>query len=119
MDVPVITVGVIREPWFAEKILEKEMADFVALGRALIADPEWPLKALKGEEKSIRRCISCNECVMARHYEGLPIRCSLNPTMGLSWRLSEIKETKVRKKVMVIGGGPAGMEAARVCALRG
>ena len=119
VDVPVITVGVIREPWFAEKILEEGKADYVALGRALIADPEWPLKAMRGEEKSIRRCVSCNECVMARHYEGLPIRCSLNPTVDLDRMLSKIEKTEIRRRIMVIGGGPAGMEAARICALRG
>jgi len=119
VNVPVITVGVIREPWFAEKILEEGKADFVALGRALIADPEWPKKALKGEEKAVRRCISCNECVIARHYEELPIRCSINPSIGLDEKLTEIKKAKIKKKVMIIGAGPAGMEAARVSALRG
>jgi len=119
VNVPVITVGVIREPWFAKKILEEGKADFIALGRALIADPEWPKKALKGEEKSIRRCISCNECVIARHYEELPIRCSVNPRIGLDEKLTAIKKAKIRKKVMIIGAGPAGMEAARVSAIRG
>ena len=119
VDIPVITVGVIREPWFAEKILEEGKADFIALGRALIADPEWPRKALEGREASIRRCISCNECVRARHYEGLPIRCALNPTVGLSGSLTILRKADVRRKVLVVGAGPAGMEAARVCALRG
>ena len=119
VNVPVITVGVIREPWFAEKILEEGKADFIGLGRALISDPEWPKKALKGDEKSIRRCISCNECVIARHYEELPIRCSLNPSIGLDEKLTTIKKAKIRKKVIIIGAGPAGMEAARVSALKG
>jgi len=119
VNVPVITVGVVREPWFAEKILEEGKADFVALGRALIADPEWPRKALEGNEKAIRRCISCNECVVARHYEELPIRCSVNPRIGLDEKLTTLKKAKIRKKVMIIGAGPAGMEAARVSALRG
>jgi 2,4-dienoyl-CoA reductase-like NADH-dependent reductase (Old Yellow Enzyme family)/thioredoxin reductase len=118
VNIPVITVGVIREPWFAEKILEEGKADFIALGRALIADPEWPRKTLKGDEKFIRRCISCNECVIARHYEELPIRCSVNPSIGLDEKLTAIKKAKIRKKVMIIGAGPAGMEAARVSALR-
>ncbi len=119
VNVPVITVGVIREPRFAEKILEEGKADFIALGRALIADPEWPRKALEGNEKAIRRCISCNECVIARHYEGLPIRCSVNPIVGLDEKLTAIKKARTRKKVMIIGAGPAGMEAARISALRG
>lgn len=119
VDVPVIAVGVIREPWFAEKILQEGKADFIALGRALIADPRWPKKALMGEEKAIRRCFSCNECVRARHFEDLPIRCSFNPTIGTDKKFAHIKKTKHKKKVMIVGAGPAGMEAARVAALRG
>jgi len=119
VDAPVITVGVIREPSFAEKILEEGRADFVALGRALLADPEWPRKAMMGEERAIRRCVSCNECVRARHYEGVPIRCTLNPEVELGGELARIKPAEVRRKVMIIGAGPAGLEAARVCALRG
>jgi 2,4-dienoyl-CoA reductase-like NADH-dependent reductase (Old Yellow Enzyme family)/thioredoxin reductase len=119
VDVPVIAVGVIREPWFAEKILQEGKADFIALGRALIADPQWPKKALMEEEKAIRRCFSCNECVRARHFEDLPIRCSFNPTIGIDKEFATIKKTKHKKKVMIVGAGPAGMEAARVAALRG
>ena len=119
VDIPVAAVGVIREPGFAEKILEEEKADFVVLGRTLIADPEWPLKAKRGEEKSIVRCIGCNECVRARHFEDRPIRCSVNPTIGRSWDFTALNKAWVRKKVMVIGAGPAGMEAARIAALRG
>jgi len=119
VDVSVIAVGVIREPLFAEKILQERKADFIALGRALIADPQWPKKALMGEEKAIKRCFSCNECVRARHFEDLPIRCSFNPTIGIDDKFVTIKKTKHKKKVMIVGAGPAGMEAARVAALRG
>ena len=119
VDVPVIAVGVIREPWYAEKILEEGKADYVALGRALIADPEWPRKAFNGDEAAIRRCISCNECVRARHHEGTAIRCSLNPEVGFSREYTRIDRAETKKRVMVIGAGPAGMEASRVCALRG
>ncbi len=119
VSIPVITVGVIREPQVAEEILRAEKADFVALGRALIADPEWPHKALAGEEKSIRRCIGCNECVVARHIEDAPLRCTLNPAVGKEMDFSRIGRAEVKRKVLVVGGGPAGMEAARVAALRG
>jgi 2,4-dienoyl-CoA reductase-like NADH-dependent reductase (Old Yellow Enzyme family)/thioredoxin reductase len=119
IHIPVIAVGVIREPGVAEEILEEGKADFVALGRALIADPEWPNKALAGEEKSVRKCIGCNECVVARHVEDAPLRCTLNPAVGTGSDFSRIGQAKVSKKVLVIGGGPAGMEAARVAALRG
>jgi 2,4-dienoyl-CoA reductase-like NADH-dependent reductase (Old Yellow Enzyme family)/thioredoxin reductase len=119
VNIPVIAVGVIREPWLAEEILEAGKADFVALGRALIADPEWPNKALAGEEKSIRKCIGCNECVVARHIEDAPLRCTLDPAVGKGKDFSRLDKADVRKRVLVVGGGPAGMEAARVAALRG
>ena len=119
VNIPMIAVGVIREPEVAEEILGAGKADFVALGRALIADPEWPNKALADEEKSIRKCIGCNECVVARHVEDAPLRCTLNPAVGKGRDFSRIGQAKVRKRVLVIGGGPAGMETARVAALRG
>ena len=119
VNIPVIAVGVIREPEVAEEILEAGKADFVALGRALIADPEWPNKALTNEEKSVRKCIGCNECVVARHVEDAPLRCTLNPAVGKGMDFSQIGRAEVKKRVLVVGGGPAGMEAARVAALRG
>ncbi len=119
VSIPVIAVGVIREPGVAEEILETGKADFVALGRALNADPEWPDKARTGEVGAIRRCIGCNECVIARHVEDAPLRCSLNATVGRSPEECRVEPAPVPKRVLVVGGGPAGMEAARVAALRG
>jgi len=115
----VIAVGVIREPGVAEEILEAGKADFVALGRALNADPQWPNKAQAGEVASIRRCIGCNECVIARHVADAPLRCSVNATVGRSPEECRLEPAPVPKRVLVVGGGPAGMEAARVAALRG
>jgi len=119
VSIPVIAVGVIREPQVAEGILEAGQADFVALGRGLIADPEWPNKAREGEERAIRRCISCNECVVARHVKDAALRCSLNATVGRSPETCRLEPAPSPKRVLIIGGGPAGMEAARVSALRG
>jgi len=119
VSIPVIAVGVIREPHVAEEILKTGKADFIALGRALIADPDWPNKAQAGEERAIRKCISCNECVMARHVEHAPLRCSLNATVGRAPEASRLERAAVPKRVLIIGGGPAGMEAARVAAMRG
>lgn len=80
--------------------------------------PDW--NAEEGdEEDSIRRCSGCNECVVARHVEDAPLRCSLNATVGLSHEECRIERTAEPKRVLVIGGGPAGMEAARVAALCG
>ena len=119
VSIPVIAVGVIREPRVAEGILEAGKADFVALGRALIADPGWPDKARAGEVGAIRRCIGCNECVIARHEEDVPLRCSLNVTVGRAPEECRLERAAVPKRVLIIGGGPAGMEAARVAAMRG
>ena len=119
VSIPVIAVGVIREPWVAERILAAGEADFVALGRALNADPEWPNKAQTGEVEAIRRCIGCNECVVARHLADAPLRCSLNATVGQTEEGSRLERAKTTKRVVVVGGGPAGMEAARVAAVRG
>jgi NADPH-dependent 2,4-dienoyl-CoA reductase/sulfur reductase-like enzyme len=119
VSIPVIAVGVIREPWVAERILAEEEADFVALGRALNADPEWPNKAQAGEDDAIRRCIGCNECVVARHVADAPLRCSLNAAVGQTAEGCRLERAKTAKRVLVVGGGPAGMEAARVAAARG
>jgi 2,4-dienoyl-CoA reductase-like NADH-dependent reductase (Old Yellow Enzyme family)/thioredoxin reductase len=116
VHIPVIGVGKIRDPEFAEKLLEENRVDFIALGRTLVADPEWPIKALRGRRKEIRRCISCNRChrIMARR----KIRCALNARAGREGSFPLIPAPR-RRRVAVIGGGPAGMEAARVASLRG
>ncbi len=111
IKIPVITVGVIRTPDVAEQILREGNADFVAIGRGLIADPDWPKKAQSGDTQAIRRCISCNHCVRQRVFDDLPICCSVNPVVGQE---SSIKEARTRKpkRIVVVGGGPAGMQAA-------
>jgi 2,4-dienoyl-CoA reductase-like NADH-dependent reductase (Old Yellow Enzyme family)/NADPH-dependent 2,4-dienoyl-CoA reductase/sulfur reductase-like enzyme len=120
VDLPVIAIGVIRDPDFAEEVLARGRADFVALGRGLIADPEWANKARNGREKSIRKCISCNEgCIRRRGFMDLPIRCTVNAEVGKSPRFRASPITGNPKRVLVIGGGPGGMEAARVLKLRG
>jgi thioredoxin reductase len=116
--IPVITVGLINRPELAEDILETGQADFICIGRQLIADPEWPNKARQGKIKDIRPCIICNEFCLGRLWSGKSMSCSVNPMAGKE-RYYEIKRAEKQKKVMVIGGGPAGMEAARVAALRG
>ena len=117
--VPIAAVGVIREPEFAERLLAHNEADLVVLGRTLIADPDWPEKARTGHPEQIRKCIGCGECIKARHHEDQPLRCGVNPIVGMDEEFEWIVPVEEPKKVLVIGGGPAGMEAARVAALRG
>lgn len=120
LDIPVIAVGVIRNPGYADAIIRDGKADFVALGRGLIADPYWPQKAFEGRENEIRRCISCNVgCVWSRIYKGLPIRCTVNPAVGREREFAATGQAIRRKRVLVVGGGPAGIEAACAAASRG
>lgn len=118
VSIPVIAVGSINRPELAEQIIKEGKADFVCLGRQLIADPEWPNKAKYGQVEDIRPCIRCNEFCIGRLYSFKAISCSVNPAVGKE-RYYVINRAEKLKKVMVIGGGPAGMEAARVAALRG
>ncbi len=119
VSIPVAAVGVIREPGFAEGLLSRGEADLIVLGRALIADPDWPNKARAGHPERIKKCIGCGECVNARHHEDHALRCGVNPTVGGNEGFARIEPSEKQRKVLVIGGGPAGMEAARVAALRG
>ena len=115
--VPVITVGSLNVEE-GEKALKEEKADLVALGRALIADPEIPKKLAEGRLEDIRPCIRGNEGCISRFFTGQTMRCEVNPATG---RENEFRIAPVEpeKRIIVIGGGPAGMEAARVAALRG
>ena len=118
VDVPVFCVGRITDPVTAESILANNQADMVGMTRANLCDPELPNKAREGRLDEIRRCIGCSEGCWARIYHTLPITCALNPSAGREKEL-EIVPAPVKKKVMVIGGGIAGMEATRAAALRG
>jgi mycofactocin system FadH/OYE family oxidoreductase 2 len=118
VDIPVFCVGRVTDPVKAEEILARNQADMVGMTRANIADPELPNKAREGRLDEIRYCIGCNEGCWGRIHHALPITCAINPSAGREKEM-EIVPAPVKKKVMVIGGGIAGMEAARVAALRG
>ncbi len=118
VQVPVATVGRIVDPKMAEDILQQGKADLITLGRALLADPEFPKKAQGGRADEIRPCIACLQGCLDHLYQGLPITCLVNPQAGREVEF-RIKPAEKRKKVLIIGGGPGGMEAARVAALRG
>jgi len=122
VSVPVIAGGGLRHPEFCERLLEEGKADFIGLARPVQADAKWPLKAREGRPEDIRLCISCNECIIGtgrRRFGGGARRCAVNPAFGREKDFAEIIPSPTSKKVMVIGGGPGGMEAARIAALRG
>ena len=119
VDVPVVAVGRINDPYLAEEILTNKQADFIAVGRSLLTDPEWPNKVQNGQYEKMRHCIACNQgCVDRMLLEGEHASCILNPACG---RENEFVFEPVTKKgkVVVVGGGPAGMEAARIAKDRG
>ena len=119
LPVPVMVAGRIRTAVEAESVLAAGGADVIALARPWIADPNWLLKTMVDHEAEVRPCISCNQsCTFAQRGHG-PATCTVNPEAGRELELTEPKPAKQRKTVAVIGGGPAGMEAARVAALRG
>jgi 2,4-dienoyl-CoA reductase-like NADH-dependent reductase (Old Yellow Enzyme family)/NADPH-dependent 2,4-dienoyl-CoA reductase/sulfur reductase-like enzyme len=116
VDIPVITVGRIRNPVMADQIVRDGKADLVSMGRALIADPHLPKKAEEGRFEEIIPCLSCNRCIQTQRKEA--IRCAVNPETGNEDRF-KFSKTDRPKKVWVIGGGPAGLKAAEISALRG
>jgi len=118
VKVPVITVGKLGYPELAESVLQDGKADFIALGRPLLADPDWPNKVRQGKREDIRPCIGCYEGCVMRIYKKKYISCAVNPATGME-REFTIEPAKKVKNVLVVGGGPAGMEAARIAALRG
>lgn len=112
---PVSVVGAIRTPEQAEEIIASGKADFVSIARALIADPFMPVKAKRGQRDEIRPCIRCDKCRSAS-----PVGyCSVNPTYGRAERLVYATPLPEKKKIAVIGGGPAGCQAAITAAERG
>ncbi|MGI5879526.1 MAG: FAD-dependent oxidoreductase [Syntrophomonadaceae bacterium] len=111
VNIPVITGGIIRNPVMAEKIIESGQADFVFLGRPWLADSEWALKVSRGDERDVRPCIMCNECI-GNNFKGLPTHCTVNPVTGREFRMVRQKEPSSQFRVAVVGSGPAGMQAA-------
>lgn len=117
VSVPVIAVSRIP-PELGEGVLRDGKADFVSIGRQLLVDPYLPQKVETGKTEDIRPCIYCLTCLESIRWRREGVRCVVNPTLGRE-RESELKPAKSPKKVVVVGGGPGGMEAARVAALRG
>ncbi|HUV59687.1 MAG TPA: FAD-dependent oxidoreductase [Desulfatiglandales bacterium] len=118
IKIPIVAMGKIKNPEFAETILKDGKADAVAMGRALIADPELVVKAQRNEIDRIIPCISCNHCRERIGDKGKTLRCAVNPLTGREYETRFVPATRPRK-VLVVGGGPAGMQAAIVAASRG
>ncbi len=116
-NIPIMVVGRINDPLIAESIISEGKADLVCMGRGLLADPELPRKAQEGRLEDIRMCIACNTCMQSIFRKGR-IECLVNPNLGREKEM-EIHPTDSPKKVMVIGGGPGGLNAACTLAKRG
>ena len=118
VGVPVIANGKLGDPEIAERVIEEGKTDYVALGRPLLADPDWPNKVKTGKPDDIRPCIGCNEACIGRGYEMKYLSCTVNPLTGMEKEYA-LTPADRSKTVLVIGGGPGGMEAAAVAASRG
>jgi NADPH-dependent 2,4-dienoyl-CoA reductase/sulfur reductase-like enzyme len=117
INIPIGVVGRIKEPWVADMLIEQERVDFVFIGRALICDPEFVNKSLHGDFDDVRPCIGCLTC-LATSAQGITMQCTMNPGIA-NYRLKDIKTTSLKKNIVVVGAGPAGIEAATTAAKRG
>ncbi|MFC1821401.1 FAD-dependent oxidoreductase, partial [Thermodesulfobacteriota bacterium] len=117
INIPLIMVGRL-DPDLGEQVLARRKTDFVAMGRRLLADPELPNKVAPGRIGDVTPCIACMDCIDHVVSQKREVRCSVNPALGMEPE-SVIEKSAKPKKVLVAGGGPAGLESARVSAIRG
>jgi 2-enoate reductase len=117
-SLPVIAVGRLHYPETAEKAVAEGKADFIAIGRGLLSEPDWVNKVARGKTDELIPCLGCHEGCKWQMISGEPTSCAINPTCGheIEWALTPLKE---KRSLLVVGGGPAGIEAARVGAARG
>ena len=119
IDVPLIVAGSFNDPRDGERVLREGKADFIAVARGLLADAEYPKKVIEGRLEDIRPCRRCVDgCIHSHRQSYLPTDCSVNAEVGRERRY-RITPAEKPKKVLIVGGGPAGMETARVAKLRG
>ncbi len=118
LNIPVIAAGRITSPELAEELIRDEKVDFVGIGRGQLSDPDYVTKLKNGESDQIVRCISCEQGCVERFFQGTGISCIFNPAACHEAEVV-IKDAEVKKNVLVIGGGPAGLESARVASERG
>ena len=116
---PVLVAGRINQPQLAEEVINQGKADMVGLARALIADPEFVNKIAVGRGEDIRACVGCNQACVGHRLAHFPVSCIQNPLSGREHSMGKLQAAAQSRKVLVIGGGPAGMKAAVVAAERG
>lgn len=119
LDIPLFVTGRINQPQEAELIVARGQADVCGMTRALICDPQMPSKTESGHVEDVRACIACNQACIGHFHRGYPISCIQHPETGRELIYAERKLATQRKRVLVVGGGPAGMKAAAVAAQRG
>jgi 2,4-dienoyl-CoA reductase-like NADH-dependent reductase (Old Yellow Enzyme family) len=119
VSLPVVGAGRIDSPALAERLIEQGALDVVGMARALIADPHLPNKVKEGRTDDIRTCIACTQSCVGHIYLGMGVGCIYNPVTGREREWAELTPATKSKKVVVVGGGPAGMETARIAAERG
>ncbi len=119
LSIPLFVTGRINQPQEAELILARGQADVCGMTRALICDPLMPAKTLEGRAEDVRACIACNQACIGHFHKGLPISCLQHPETGRELVFGELQQALKPKRIMVVGGGPAGMKAAAVAAQRG
>ena len=117
--IPILHASRIVDPAHADRLVAAGQIDVVGMTRALIADPDLPRKALESRFDDIRTCVGANEGCIDRIYQGKPVTCVQNPATGREAELAEVRAATTPKKVVVVGGGVAGLEAARMAAVRG
>ena len=117
--VPILYAGRVVRPEMAERLLTDDACDLVAMTRALLADPDLPAKARAGRTEEIRHCVGANVCIGRRYGHHEPVACVYNPVAGRELTLGTPTRATTRRRIVVAGGGPAGLETARVAAERG
>lgn len=118
VKIPVVCAGRMEDPDVALEAIESGKVDFIGIARQMLTDPEWPNKVANNEVEDIKPCIACHNGCFGRLFAGMGTSCALNPA-AMQEKKYEIKPTAIKKKVLVIGGGIGGMEAARLAAMRG